>query len=262
MIVRSIVLENVVKRYPGFELNVSRLELVKGLNLIIGPNGSGKSTLLKLIAGFIKPDRGTIRIVTSEGDIFTRRAHEFISYVAEDVSFPNMKVHEILSAFAMDEENLKDIIELLELKDFLNKKYLELSAGYRKRIQIAIALLKEAQILLLDEPFSNLDIVMIPPLRDIIKKLSMNRLIIITSHIDLGIIPDNLVVLNQGRVVYSGDPSMIFHPRYTLTIRVGNVMREVTLEELNNLIKDKSIIVEDVRIKDLFMVLRRLLKDE
>ncbi|MCD6095023.1 MAG: ABC transporter ATP-binding protein [Thermoprotei archaeon] len=262
MIVRSIVLENVVKRYPGFELNVSRLELVKGLNLIIGPNGSGKSTLPKLIAGFIKPNKGTIRIITSKGEIPTGQAHEFISYVAEDVSFPNMKVYEILSAFAMDEENLKGIIELLELKDFLNKKYLELSAGYRKRVQIAIALLKEAQILLLDEPFSNLDIVMIPPLRDIIKKLSMNRLIIITSHIDLGIIPDNLVVLNQGRVVYSGDPSMIFHPRYTLTIRVGNVMREVTLEELNSLIKDKSIIVEDVRIKDLFMVLRRLLKEE
>ncbi|RLF15825.1 MAG: ABC transporter ATP-binding protein [Thermoprotei archaeon] len=262
MIVKSVVLENVVKRYPGFELNINRLELVRGLNLIIGPNGSGKSTLLKLIAGFIKPNKGAIRIITSKGEIPTGQAYKIISYVAEDVSFPNMKVHEILSAFATDEEHLKDVIELLELGSFLNRRYLELSAGYRKRVQIAIALLKKAQVLLLDEPFSNLDIIMIAPLRNIIKKLSKERLVVVTSHIDLGVIPDNLVILNQGVVVYSGEPSAIIHPRYTLTARIGNDIRKVTLEELNDLIKDKNITIERIEARDLFVVLRNLLRSK
>ena len=263
MRVLGVELRNVVKRYRGFKLEIGALTFRPGLNLIIGPNGSGKSTLLKLIAGFVRPDEGSVRIITDEGPAPPERVYKALGYVAEDILLPHMKVMDLLEAFAEDDSRLEDVIELLELKPFLGRRYFELSSGYRKRVQIAIALLRDPQMLLLDEPFTNIDILMIPLLRELLDRMRgrQDRLVIVTSHIDLGLMPDQLVVLNQGVLVYAGDPEPIMRRRLAFRVRIRGKELKASLEELNRLLPPE-ITIEGVEIEDTSVILKRMIESD
>ncbi|ABN70643.1 ABC transporter related [Staphylothermus marinus F1] len=204
-----IIVRNLVKKYRRFVLKVEYAEFKRGLNLVVGSNGSGKTTLLKMIAGFAWPNNGSIEIIVDGLKYSPREAMKLIGYVAEDVIFPNIKVRELLESFTLDKQVLRELVDELKLTDHLDKKYMELSAGLRKRVQIIIALLKKPKILLLDEPFSNLDILIIPVVKDILQKLKHETIIVVTSHIGLEIDVDTITILDQGRLLYHGEPSAL-----------------------------------------------------
>ncbi|MEL9939613.1 MAG: ATP-binding cassette domain-containing protein [Ignisphaera sp.] len=249
MEIEQVVVEGLEKRYKYFTLKIPRLVFRKGVNLILGPNGSGKSTLLKSIAGFIRPDRGEIYTVTEKGEkISTVSIVKLMGYVGEDVVLPNMRVGDILADFLGDEKAREMSLEL-GLEGYLHKKYLELSAGYRKRVQLAIALGKDAKIVLLDEPFANLDILMIEPLEKILTQLR-DRIVIVTSHQLYNLEPSTVTIIDQGQLIYHGG---VGKASVEVVIDVSGEERMLSLEDLNKLIKP-------IRIKKFITLQEKLLE--
>lgn len=261
-VVEEVVVKNIVKRYRWFELRLKELRFPKGLNLIIGPNGSGKSTLLKIIAGFTYPKEGEVRYVLRGGDYLPpTHAYGLVGYVAEDVRLPNMRVWEILKYFSKDVAGLAEVTELLDLKPYLVKRYYELSSGYRKRVQLAIALLMGADVVIMDEPFSNVDVLMIKPLKQLIRELSKDKVVIVTSHLDLNLVPDTLTVLNQGSLVYHGPAEELMRGRFTFTIKAGEEVMRVSLSKLNEVLAKhgEGVEVINVSVEDTSEILQELI---
>ncbi|MBR2785939.1 MAG: ATP-binding cassette domain-containing protein [Clostridia bacterium] len=156
---------------------------------LVGENGSGKSTLLKTIVGLNKKD---------SGDITKNIAPEKISYLAQnnmiDLDFPATAKEIIMTGVQMrgrlpfykkqDYENLKQICELLGIKDLMNRQIGELSGGQRQRVMLARALIRNPELLILDEPCSGLDVNVTKELYDILEKFNKETglTIIMATH--------------------------------------------------------------------------------
>jgi len=130
---------------------------------VTGKSGVGKSTLLNIISGLIKPDSGSImnnEVLFNDTKLFLKPEKRNIGYVFQDFAlFPHINTkNNIKYAAHKDFEGLyNDILESLSLIDHLNKMPHELSGGQKQRVSIARALLMRPSLILLDEPFSNLD---------------------------------------------------------------------------------------------------------
>lgn len=162
--------------------NIS-FEIESGILLIRGPNGSGKTTLLKILAGFEKP---------SSGEIIYENINSFeISYLGHKLGiYMEFSVLENLKFFGFDEK----LIKVFKLENFLNYKTKLLSRGSLQKIGIIRTLSKNSKLYLLDEPFTSLDENSKIILIEIIKSLSKNKIFIITTHENIEI-SENYILL-------------------------------------------------------------------
>lgn len=127
--------------------------------------------------------------------------------MGEDIRYPDIEVAVILTAFAPTEERLKTVVKAFGLGPYLRKRYWELSSGYRKRIQLAIARLIDPEVYLLDEPFANIDAGFMEELWKILESLAREgKVVILTSHLTVPTHSDKLVLIDQERIVYDGRP--------------------------------------------------------
>lgn len=182
---------------------------------LIGKNGAGKTTLMKLLLGLTIPTDGSMRLFGSDD---LRSARKKIGSLIEEpalykneTAFENMKRLAILSRTSDDE--IKRLLDLVGLGDTGKKKAGEFSLGMRQRLGIAIALLGNPEILILDEPINGLDPAGIKEVRDMIVELNKKGItFMISSHIldELGKIATNYGIANDG------------------------VLEEITAEELKN----------------------------
>ena len=160
----AVVLHDVWKRYrTGWVLQGVSLSLPLGESLLIlGANGSGKTTLLRIIAGLVRPTRGEVRVL---GDTpLNPRVRSQLGLVAHhSLLYQELTVRENLEYYARlygvegYEPERDPVVEALGLKRFLDRRVEELSFGWRRRADIARALLHNPRLLLIDEPFTGLD---------------------------------------------------------------------------------------------------------
>ena len=160
----AVVLRDVWKRYrTGWVLQGVSLSLPLGESLLIlGANGSGKTTLLRIIAGLVRPTRGEVRVL---GDTpLNSRVRSQLGLVAHhSLLYQELTVRENLEYYARlygvegYEPERDPVVEALGLKRFLDRRVEELSFGWRRRADIARALLHNPRLLLIDEPFAGLD---------------------------------------------------------------------------------------------------------
>ncbi len=200
------------------------LELNRGQILgLLGPNGAGKSTLFNLIIGLIKPNSGSIIINSEKANKFPIyiRAKKFqIGFVPQNGGyFHDLTVYENLKAISeislndMDliDKKINALIAKFELDNIRNVKADLLSGGQKKKLVIAMALISDPKILLLDEPFAALDIMTIKMLQEIIVNLqnTVGVSIILCDHQarDLLNCVDVAAIINNGKVVAQGTPS-------------------------------------------------------
>ncbi|WP_434730861.1 ATP-binding cassette domain-containing protein [Thermogladius sp. KZ2Tp1] len=157
----------------GFSVRVGYLGVGRGeIAVIQGPNGAGKTTLLKAIAGIIRPVRGTIVIggeVVFKADkrVEVNKSPEKrrVGFLPQNLLlFPHMSVYENI-AYAMrgrkirpDKEKVSEVLELVGLRGLENRMPRELSYGQQQRVALARALASNPRVLLLDEPFANIDV--------------------------------------------------------------------------------------------------------
>ncbi|MEL6558946.1 MAG: ABC transporter ATP-binding protein [Bacteroidota bacterium] len=199
---------------------------------IFGKSGSGKTTLLKLIAGLLQPDNGTIEL---SGEIIKGPeeklvpGHEEIKVVFQDFQLKHkMTVREnidyTLLAYEKDYRNdrLEKVISMCLLSDIENQFIEELSGGQKQRVAIARALSNEPQLLLMDEPFSNLDLVAKSKLRKAIKNIisESSSSIVFVSHDpeEVLAISDEIIILDNGKALQHDDPAQIYQKPVSLTV--------------------------------------------
>jgi len=213
---RKIVLDNL------------NLQLNNGQILgLLGPNGVGKSTIFNLITGLVSPDFGSI-IINSETvnryPIFQRTLKFKIGFVPQNGGFfHDLTVYENLKAiaeitiqnFSYREEKINSLISKFELDPIRDIKADFLSGGQKKKLVIALALISDPKILLLDEPFAALDVMTIKTLQEIIVDLQSNNNIsvILCDHQarDLLACVDTAAIIHNGKVVAQGTPTNLIH---------------------------------------------------
>ncbi len=192
---------------------------------IVGPNGSGKSTLLRCIDRILKPQRGSILLDRKEIMEMSRmEIAKKLGYVQQTYSrgFPTTvfdtvlmgrRPHQGWHTSEEDKEKVWEILRLLDIEEFALKFFTELSGGQQQKVLIARALAQEAEVLLLDEPTSNLDIMRQLEVMDIIKGLVKKEEVtaIVAIH-DLNLASrysDRIIMMKRGNIVAVGDPTSV-----------------------------------------------------
>jgi ABC-2 type transport system ATP-binding protein len=212
----SLVVSNIQKQYDGqkavddisFELHPG--EIVG----FLGPNGAGKSTTLKMIAGILTPDAGKITINHHLVQVDSIEAKKLIGYLPEsNPLYKDLYVKEYLQFLGNVHQvqdlskRIKELIDFLQLGLMQHKKIGELSKGYQQRLGIAAAMIHQPALLLLDEPTSGLDPNQLIEIRDVIKQISKQSMILFSSHIlqEVAAVCNRVLVMHQGKLV-SNEP--------------------------------------------------------
>ncbi|OEH92782.1 ABC transporter ATP-binding protein [Bacillus solimangrovi] len=203
-----ITFENVSKSYLSQNaLNNVDLRLPSGKIIgIIGENGSGKSTMLKLMAGLIRPTKGTVKVNNSPAN---RKISEIVTYLSElDAYYTIYTVKQTIDFFATQfkDFNLDKAYTIMEfMKLAPDQKVKNLSKGNRGRLKIVLSLARDVPYILLDEPFSGLD----PMVRESVVKgllsyIDLNKqTVIITTHEiqEVEALLDMIVVIRNGKIL-------------------------------------------------------------
>ena len=221
-----------ILKLDKISLKYGRNSILDGLSLslnqgqilgLLGPNGVGKTTIFNLITGLITPDFGSISINSEKVNkypIFQRTLKFKIGFVPQHGGFfHDLTVYENLKAIAeitiknlsYRNEKIDSLISKFELDPIRDIKAELLSGGQKKKLVIAIALITDPKILLLDEPFAALDVMTIKTLQEIIVNLqTMNNIsVILCDHQarDLLACVDTAAIIHNGKVIAQGTPS-------------------------------------------------------
>jgi len=203
---------------------------------IIGPNGGGKTTLLKLILGFLKPNKGEIKIYGKN----TIKARELIGYVPQYTTFSldiPITVFDIIlqgrlkkNKFFYSEEDKEKAINLmkkLKIEHLKNKKIKNLSGGQRQKVLILRALVSEPKIIIMDEPTSAIDINGQKEVLDLIESLEITRVVV--SH-DIKILfrkVDKIAYINKTAVIHEGPKLNIPNDKHFCEVELMDFLKDV-----------------------------------
>lgn len=208
MILRT---EHLSKEYRKFTaVEDVNLEIPKGkIYGLLGPNGAGKSTILKMITGIARPTSGTIYFNEKQ---WSRNALSDIGALIEmPPIYPNLTAYENMEVKAkllgISKNNIEEKLDIAGIAGTGRKKAGDFSLGMKQRLGIALALLNDPKLLILDEPTNGLDPYGIEELRGLLRELSGQGIsIIMSSHIlsEIQMIADAVGIISEGHVVYQG----------------------------------------------------------
>jgi ABC-type sugar transport system ATPase subunit len=215
-------------KVTGISKNENGLAVVNGIDLIVpmhhqvaiaGETGSGKSTLLKIISGFAQADQGEVRFegVRVKG-LWEKLipGHPGIAYLSQQYELPNnMWVHEVLEyADDLPPGEAQLLYSTCRIDHLLNRRTNQLSGGEKQRIALARLLTKMPKLLLLDEPFSNLDPIHKNILKNVIKDIGekLGTTCMLASHDPMDTLSwaNEIVVIHAGRIVQKGAPLEVY----------------------------------------------------
>lgn len=179
---------------------------------LLGPNGSGKSTILRTLTGYLHPSAGRVEVCGFDVVRDSLAARQCVGYVPEDVPlYAQMRVHEFLTFMGRIRglrgpacsRAVDEVSERLGFTAYRDQLIGKLSRGYRQRVAIAQALLGRPQLLVLDEPTNGLDPRQIIDVRELIRSLSSDMAILVTSHILVEIerVASRVTILLDGRLL-------------------------------------------------------------
>lgn len=213
--------QGLTKKYGNFvALKDASFELKEGEVVgLLGPNGAGKTTLLRILVGFLKPTNGEIEIEGMDVNkaINVQKIKSKIGYLPEQAPlYEDMIVSEYLEfigkmqGVSLDEieDKVKIVIERCGLREKKNAEISTLSKGYRQRVGIAQALIHNPKIVILDEPTTGLDPNQRIEIRDLIKEIGKERMVILSSHIlsEVQSTCSRVLIINKGKIVADGSP--------------------------------------------------------
>ncbi len=212
---------------------------------LVGVNGSGKSTLFKAIMGFVRPSKG--RVVVSGADIAAAQKRSLVAYVPQseevDWSFP-VSVWDVVMMGrygymnflriprAEDRRAVEESLERVGMSDFRDRQIGELSGGQKKRVFLARALAQRGRIILLDEPFTGVDVGTETAIIELLRELRREGNLMLVSTHNLGAVPEfcDQVVLVNRTVLACGPTSEVFTEQ-NLTAAFGGVLRHFRFDE-------------------------------
>ena len=186
---------------------------------VAGETGSGKSTLLKIIAGLIQPKSGEIffegkKVMGPDWQLIP--GEKGIAYLSQHFELRhNYRVEELLAyANTFSEEYAQRLYKICRIDHLMKRKHDQLSGGEAQRIALARLLITSPRLLILDEPFSNLDLIHKNLLKKIIEDVAeeLKITLIMTSHDPSDLLPwaDEIIVMQQGKIIQKGSPQIIY----------------------------------------------------
>lgn len=204
------------------------LSLAKGEILgLVGPSGCGKTTLLNTLAGFVEQSAGTIEINTSNqqqikistADMLPAEQRNIGMIFQDYALFPHLSVNENI-CFGLkkltkteQKKRCEELLTLLELTEFGQRYPHQLSGGQQQRVAIARALAPQPSLLLLDEPFSNIDArlrnELMIEIRQLLKRLGMTAIFVTHNKDEVFTFADKIAVMHQGQVLQIGSPANV-----------------------------------------------------
>ena len=212
-----IKVKKLVKNYGDFEavksidFSIDHGEVVG----FLGANGAGKSTTLKILTGYLTPTSGSVLINDLNIETHPHEIKKIIGYLPEsNPLYYDMFVYDLLK-FTANTRGIYDnefknafdkVITQCGLKEVVHKKVGECSKGYKQRVGLACAMIHDPKILILDEPVTGLDPNQIIEIRQLIKNLGKEKLVLMSSHIlqEIEATVDRIVIIDHGNIVADG----------------------------------------------------------
>lgn len=229
-----------------------KLSIPKGSFLsLYGKSGAGKTTLLKMLAGLVEPEKGHIH---ASGEVWFDKAKRInmipqkrkTGFVFQDYAlFPNMTVKEnieFVSAGKSSANRIKEILDITDLMELTKRFPSTLSGGQQQRVALARALVREPELLLLDEPLSSLDHDMRLKLQDEIAKshrhFGLTTILISHEPSEIYRLSDKVIELESGKIIKDGSPSEVFHhQQISGEIQLVGEVLDLTIQDIVTLVR-------------------------
>ncbi len=227
----SIQVSQISKQY-GSQKALDQVSFEIGTGELVGflgPNGAGKSTLMKIITGYLSSDHGTVRINNELVETENIAIRSQIGYLPENNPlYTDLYVREYLEMVAgfyrleNKKEQVLKMVELTGLKTEQHKKIKALSKGFRQRVGLAQALIHDPSVLILDEPTTGLDPNQLEEIRQLIRNISLNKTVMISTHImqEVEAICTRVIIINKGKLVADGSINQL---------KAGQITRNQTI---------------------------------
>tara|TARA_B100001013_G_C24589869_1_gene434313 strand:- start:70 stop:1107 length:1038 start_codon:yes stop_codon:yes gene_type:complete len=223
----AVKCEELTKRYAGtIAVDAVSFSVLQGEILsIVGPSSGGKTTTIRMLAGFEQPDSGEISLhdtLVSSSSIFIPPERRNVGIVFQEYAlFPNKTVAENV-AFGLHRlqrnerhSRLSDVMEMVQISDVSNSYPHEISGGQQQRVALARSLAPQPDVLLLDEPFSNLDtglrVEIRNEVRNILRETQTTTVFVTHDQEEAMFMGDILAVMSKGRIQQIGDPAELYH---------------------------------------------------
>ena len=214
-----IRVQNLTKRFDQFTaVNNLSFDVCPGEVLgFLGPNGAGKSTTMKMITGFIEPSDGKVSVFDIQVSQDPQAVQAIMGYLPEGApAYGEMTVIAFLQFIAkvrglqgeQAEQRLAKVIEQVELAPVLNKPIDTLSKGFARRVGLAQAIIHDPKVLILDEPTDGLDPNQKHQVRELIKGLAKDKIVIISTHIleEVSAVCSRALIISEGQLLLDGKP--------------------------------------------------------
>jgi molybdate transport system ATP-binding protein len=199
---------NIRKKLANFTLEAALSCSAGTLTAVVGPSGAGKTTLMRIISGLDHPDQGAVRLHDriwndTEAGVFLSPQERRLGYVFQDYTlFPHLTVRNNIGFAAVNKDNIDQLLNRFGIDHLACRKPSKLSGGERQRVAICQALAREPTVLLMDEPFSALDVATRQSLRreflELKDKLHIPILHITHDLEEASFLADNIFVLENG----------------------------------------------------------------
>ena len=256
----GVKLENIIKAYGaaqvvhGINLQVEEKEFV----VLVGPSGCGKSTTLRMIAGLEEITEGELTIYGKTVNRIAPKDRDVAMVFQNYALYPHLNVADNM-AFGLRirrmpkpeiEQQIKNVSEILELTDYLDRRPADLSGGQRQRVAMGRAIVRHPKVFLFDEPLSNLDAKLRTQMRAEIRRLH-NRLgvtsIYVThDQVEAMTLADRIVVMNEGRIEQVGTPMELF--MNPANIFVASFLGSPPMNQIKGVITSKGVDIGGVTI--------------
>jgi ABC-2 type transport system ATP-binding protein len=252
----TIKIEQVSKFY-GSQKALDRISFEIGTGELVGflgPNGAGKSTLMKIITGYLSSDGGTVTINGQIVETKNVAIRSQIGYLPENNPlYTDLYVKEYLEMVAgfyqlqNKKEQVAKMVELTGLKTEQHKKIGALSKGYRQRVGLAQALIHDPAVLILDEPTTGLDPNQLEEIRQLIRTISANKTVMLSTHImqEVEAICSRVIIINKGILVADGSIDQLkggqFAQKQTVLVEFDKSPNLEAIRKIQGLRKIESV---------------------
>lgn len=204
----------------------------------LGPNGAGKSTTMKMLTGFLAPSAGSVKVEGFDIQRQSLEARRLIGYLPEGApGYGDMTVEGFLRFIAdvrgldgvQRSRAIERVVAALELQSVLPQTLDTLSKGFRRRVGLAQAILHDPKVLVLDEPTDGLDPNQKHQVRQLIRSLARDKIVIVSTHIleEVDTVCSRAIIINRGRLVADDTPANLL--ARSKNGRLDEIFRELTL---------------------------------
>ena len=217
-----ISVKNLFKSFNGFQaVNDLSFDIMPGDVVgFLGPNGAGKSTTMKMLTGFLLPTSGDIHISNLSLNQSALEIKKKIGYLPEGApAYGDMTPLQFLNFIAQirgykgaeKAARIQKVIEQVELQEVLDRPIDNLSKGFKRRVGLAQALIHDPEILILDEPTDGLDPNQKHQVRELIKNLSKDKIVIISTHIleEVTAVCNRVMIIAKGKLLFDDTPKAL-----------------------------------------------------